>query len=622
MKISVILTSYNHEKFLAESIESVLNQTYKDFEFIIVDDCSKDSSWQIIEKYKNDYPEIQILRHEYNWGNGVVADIVKNHTSGEYIAIHHSDDLWEADKLEKQIAVFREHPEYAAVFTNASAIDEEGNPYEDESGFYYNLFQVENRSRHQWLNHFFFHGNCLCHPSILVKKSVYEEDGFFRKGLKQIPDFVKWIQICKKYEIYVIPEVLVKFRIRAAGMNTSGMRADTQIRSTVELFLMLQEYADIRDTKEFLDIFPEARKYDTGRDISTGYILGRLCTEEGMPPYTRIFGIQQLYKALNSEDQAEQMQIGYSFSANDFAKMNAQYDLFGMLPKAFEQNRSIYYDCGNGYNAENVVRQRYTLGQELTFRMHVIIQVPDDRGIRKLRFDPAENVLIRSKIEHIVVNGENIEFQAENALLSKNSDDIFINPDPIYELKLPQHLAGLRQMNVEIRGKISRLNDNEIGDIVTEFMYSSRDEKNEIAEKYRFNALQTEKLLADRKELERNCEIISDELDKALCDKGSLEKQYKAISDELKAALECKTELEKEYGIVSDELNKTVEYKAGLEKEHESASSELRKVSKSMKELEENYNTILNELNEVKSARWYRIWRKYRKMRERRQRSE
>ena len=86
------------------------------------------------------------------------------------------------------------------------------------------------------------------------------EDGFFRKGLKQIPDFVKWIQVCKKHEIYVIPDALVKFRIHEEGKNTSGLRADTQIRSTIELFLMLDEFVTITNKDDFLKIFPEARK--------------------------------------------------------------------------------------------------------------------------------------------------------------------------------------------------------------------------------------------------------------------------------------------------------------------------------------------------------------------------
>lgn len=192
MRLTVILTSYNHEKFLAQSIESVLNQSYQNYEFIIVDDFSTDSSWDIICRYKEKYPKIITIRHEYNWGGGTVEDVVLKYATGDYIALHHSDDVWEKDKLQKQIDIIENNPAYAAVFTNACAIDDEGKEYDDKNGFYYKLFSVENRSRYEWLNHFFYNGNCLCHPSILIKKSVYEEDGF-RKGLKQIPDFVKWI---------------------------------------------------------------------------------------------------------------------------------------------------------------------------------------------------------------------------------------------------------------------------------------------------------------------------------------------------------------------------------------------------------------------------------------------
>ena len=158
MKVSVILTSYNHENFIKESIESVLNQTYNDIEFIIVDDCSIDSSWEIICKYKEQNPEIITIRHEYNWHGGTVADVVENYATGEYIALHHSDDVWELDKLEKQVHAMKDTLNCVAVFTNAKAIDDKGNDYSDENGFYFNLFQVENRSRQEWLNYFFYKG--------------------------------------------------------------------------------------------------------------------------------------------------------------------------------------------------------------------------------------------------------------------------------------------------------------------------------------------------------------------------------------------------------------------------------------------------------------------------------
>lgn len=179
MKISVILTSYNHERFLRQSIDSVLNQTYQDFEFIIVDDFSKDSSWDIICEYKEKNPKLITIRHEYNWGGGSIEDVVKNHASGDYIAIHHSDDVWEKDKLQKQVDAMQSVPNCAAVFTNASAIDDDGRPYGDETGFYFELFSVKNRSRYEWLNHFFYKGNCLCHPSVLIKKKCIYGRWFF-----------------------------------------------------------------------------------------------------------------------------------------------------------------------------------------------------------------------------------------------------------------------------------------------------------------------------------------------------------------------------------------------------------------------------------------------------------
>jgi glycosyltransferase involved in cell wall biosynthesis len=99
----VILTSYNHAKYLPASIESVLNQTFQDFELIIVDDASTDESWSIIQRYTD--PRIQTCQNSSNeytvYG---INKAISERASGEYIAIHHSDDMWDPSKLEKQIA--------------------------------------------------------------------------------------------------------------------------------------------------------------------------------------------------------------------------------------------------------------------------------------------------------------------------------------------------------------------------------------------------------------------------------------------------------------------------------------------------------------------------------------
>ena len=474
MKISVILTSYNHERFLRQSIDSVLNQTYQDFEFIIVDDFSKDSSWDIICEYKEKNPKLITIRHEYNWGGGSIEDVVKNHASGDYIAIHHSDDVWEKDKLQKQVDAMQSVPNCAAVFTNASAIDDDGRPYGDETGFYFELFSVKNRSRYEWLNHFFYKGNCLCHPSVLIKKNVYMEDGFFRKGLKQIPDFVKWIQVCKKHEIYVIPDALVKFRIHEEGKNTSGLRADTQIRSTIELFLMLDEFVTITNKDDFLKIFPEARKYCTDDFFSVEYALGRICCEKGMPAYTRLYGDRLLYKALNDPVIAYNLEKNFCYTKKEYSKDTGRHDIFGVLPKAFEQTRSIYVDRGQGFSEYEVYRKSYVLADQEEFAWNCTID-SQEQEIINLRFDPAENVLTKVELYNVSINGESVRFQGDNAFCTKNGSEIFINLDPIYSIIIPKQFEGLKQLEILIEGKVTRLTDEELGQLVTLSIYENRE---------------------------------------------------------------------------------------------------------------------------------------------------
>lgn len=101
-KVSIILTSFNHAKYLREAIESALNQTFSDFELIIWDDASTDDSWEIIQSYSD--PRIKSFRNDVRrrgiYGiNRAISEVAE----GEYIAIHHSDDVWELNKLALRI---------------------------------------------------------------------------------------------------------------------------------------------------------------------------------------------------------------------------------------------------------------------------------------------------------------------------------------------------------------------------------------------------------------------------------------------------------------------------------------------------------------------------------------
>ena len=121
VRVSIILTSYNHAKYLRQAIESVLNQTFTDYELIIWDDASTDDSWEIINSYQD--RRIRAFRNVVNLRGNISRGLEV--AQGEYVAIHHSDDAWEPTKLEKQVSL-DQNPDIAAVFTHVQVIDEEG----------------------------------------------------------------------------------------------------------------------------------------------------------------------------------------------------------------------------------------------------------------------------------------------------------------------------------------------------------------------------------------------------------------------------------------------------------------------------------------------------------------
>ncbi len=324
-KVTVILTSYNHANYLRESIDSVLQQTFTDFELLILDDASMDDSWQIINSYSD--PRIRAFQNEIN-RLGEFPGLFPEKATGEFIAIHHSDDVWEPEKLEKQVHFLDDHPEVGAVFTNAMIIGERGEPFEDKTHFYYHIFDQPNRSRYEWLNFFFYHGNALCHPSVLIRRLCYENCGTYRRGLAQTPDFDMWIRLCLKYEIHVLPEKLVRFRVRSNEMNASGDRPATHIRGNFEFIQVLNNYRTIQTSEEFLKIFPNASEYFSPEGYDIDFALAMVALQTDMANIYKFFGLQLLFDAINDPDQGKKINSLYNFGSKEFIFLTFMNDVF------------------------------------------------------------------------------------------------------------------------------------------------------------------------------------------------------------------------------------------------------------------------------------------------------
>lgn len=205
--VSVVIPTRDRAQYIVEAIESVLAQTYPDYEIIVIDDGSTDSTRESLAQYvKNDR-----LRYERQDALGVSA--ARNHgvrlARGRFIALLDSDDLFLPTKLEKQMALFGQDPELGFVHCNFSKFDDQDR----ELG-------VRDTSRHQgsiypqilqeW-------SVLMAMPCMLVRKVVFETVGGFDEQMSWAEDMDLWRRIARKYPVGTVSEALVKVRVHSAS---------------------------------------------------------------------------------------------------------------------------------------------------------------------------------------------------------------------------------------------------------------------------------------------------------------------------------------------------------------------------------------------------------------------
>ena len=332
-KVSVIIASYNHEDYVGEAIQSVLDQSFQDFEIVIVDDASTDKSVERIKKFKD--KRIKLIISELNKGQFATTNQAILASKGKYISILNSDDAYFPDKLERQVKFLEAHPMYAAVFSEAHLIDDKGNNFTDKTHFYFGIFKQPKRDRFEWLRYFFYHGNALCHGSSLVRRSSHNKIGLYNEILAQVADLDLWIRICLKQDVFVIKKELVKFRVRENQKNMSGVNLTNTNRFLWEYQLVLQHYLSIDTISTLLRIFPEVKNdFNKLKAPLISFYIAQLALKVNDSPsfVHQHFALDIFYDLLKSAARAQTLQKDYSFNISDFIKLTGKFNLFNLRP--------------------------------------------------------------------------------------------------------------------------------------------------------------------------------------------------------------------------------------------------------------------------------------------------
>jgi len=198
--VSVVMAAYNHGSYISFAIESVMSQSWTDWELIIVDDGSSDHTSDVVRPYLKD-SRIAYCR-QCNKGQASAKNIGIARSRGEYIAFLDADDVWYSDKLRQQLMLF-DDPAVGVVHARRQLIGADGN-----------ILEYKQRAipRGNVLNHIFI-DNFVCFSSSVVRKICFEKVGIFDESLRLGIDFDRWIRMSARYKFDHCDDILVQYRV-------------------------------------------------------------------------------------------------------------------------------------------------------------------------------------------------------------------------------------------------------------------------------------------------------------------------------------------------------------------------------------------------------------------------
>lgn len=234
--VSVILPVYNAEKFVFESINSILNQTYNNLQIIIIDDGSIDNSLNIINSF-NDQRILVISREN----KGLIYSLNEGlkHSKGNFILRMDADDIAKENRIERQLAEFKEKPHLSVIGSFCELIDEENNIIGYRTPPRYNFY----------IKSSCLFGSPFVHPSVMFNKKNLKEQLFYSEKYKYAEDYELWARLSldKSIQFYNIPEYLLKYRILETSISRKNSEAQDNIKLKIQKEYFLKKTNNLHE---------------------------------------------------------------------------------------------------------------------------------------------------------------------------------------------------------------------------------------------------------------------------------------------------------------------------------------------------------------------------------------
>lgn len=322
-KVNIILSSYNHADSLLETLNSVAEQSFTDFECVVIDDCSTDNSIDVIDSFHDPRFFFKSTGRNPRWCE-TWNETINSFPAESYYAMAHSDDLWQPHKLQKQLDFLSKNTEYVASFCDVTAINQKGEIFPQGQHSLTAIFQQPNRTRYEWLRRFFLHGNCLCHPSVVVRTQLMQQLGGYRYNFTQLTDFDMWVRVAKHGNIHVDPEKLISFRVRDNDGNSSTPTPDSSTRHRYELMEILKGFIEDLSKDDLKGIFPDCVDLINTKDYIPEFALSMIAlTLKPTKPH-QFYALATIHQLFKQPGLADRIWNNYNFSKHELSMLTAK----------------------------------------------------------------------------------------------------------------------------------------------------------------------------------------------------------------------------------------------------------------------------------------------------------
>lgn len=340
-KFSVLCPSYNHEKYVGEFIESVLNQKEQDFELIIVDDCSSDKTAAEIRKFKDS--RIKLIQHEFNKGVSAGLTTAFNASKGQILVLMASDDILMPNHLMEANEILNRKQDINAVYCNPILIDENGQQISDQ-------FFIKNQNRHYLLRAMFLYGNYLSSPGMVVRKEAFEKILPLNLSLVNYQDYHMHVRLMIFGEIFVNENRLIKYRRHTNLSSLSSETISNSNREVLEIDKLMDTYLSIKDVNLLQQIFPKQLnqlKLKVFPD-TIEYVLARIAMTSNV--YTRqIWGFKKIMSLINDDKYFSLLNDRYGFDFKTYLSFSEKIDdNINCIHKKYKKYRKLFNSISLG----------------------------------------------------------------------------------------------------------------------------------------------------------------------------------------------------------------------------------------------------------------------------------